>query len=202
MDGLIGWLSQLPLGALYLILATVAAVENVFPPLPADTVVVLGSWLAARGQGNVIAAFASTWIGNVAGASAMYFVARRHGAGWMHRRFPGLTGADSEARMKRWYARYGVAALFICRFIPGVRAVVPVFAGALRAPPVLSIGAMAVASAIWYGLISYLGFTAGSDWNAVLDVIRRYGRIAALAGVGILVVGIAVWFARRRRTRS
>ena len=40
-------LTQLPAPLLLLLLAVGAAVENVVPPLPADTVVVVGSFLAA-----------------------------------------------------------------------------------------------------------------------------------------------------------
>ena len=49
MSRLLDWLSSLPPTALYLVLAVTAAAENIFPPLPADTVVALGSWLSARG---------------------------------------------------------------------------------------------------------------------------------------------------------
>src|SRR5215218_9728493 len=120
--GLLDWLTQVPLGALYLLMALFAAVENVFPPVPADTVVALGSWLAARGQGSAFWAFVATWIGNVAGAGAMYFVGRRHGAGWIRKKFPKLADEKGEQRLRDLHGRYGAAALVFSRFVPGVRA--------------------------------------------------------------------------------
>ncbi|HET7187358.1 MAG TPA: hypothetical protein VFI52_04355, partial [Gemmatimonadaceae bacterium] len=74
------WLSGLPAVVLYLSLIVFAALENVFPPLPTDTVVAFGTWLAARGQGSALAAFLCTWLGNVAGAAAMYYVGHQHGS--------------------------------------------------------------------------------------------------------------------------
>ena len=68
-DGLIDWLTGIPPLALYLLMAVVAAVENVFPPIPADTVVALGSWLAARQQSSAVAVFLGVCLGNVAGAA-------------------------------------------------------------------------------------------------------------------------------------
>ena len=100
-------------------MALFAAVENVFPPVPADTVVALGSWLAARGQGSPLWAFLATWIGNVAGAGAMYSVGRRHGTAWMQRRFPALADEKSERRIRELHGKYGAASLFLSRFIPG-----------------------------------------------------------------------------------
>ena len=65
MGGILDWLESLPVGALYASLALVAAIENIFPPVPADTVVAFGSFLAARGHGTALGAFLATWVGNV-----------------------------------------------------------------------------------------------------------------------------------------
>src|SRR3954468_17295194 len=144
--GFVDWLSHIPLAALYLLMAAFAAVENVFPPVPADTVVALGSWLAARGDGSALWAFLATLIGNVAGAAAMYVVGRRHGAGWMRRRFPSLGSERNERRLRALHGKYGIAALVLSRFIPGVRALVPPFAGAMHLSPAPTILAIALAS--------------------------------------------------------
>ena len=197
--GLLDWLANVPLGVLYLLMALFAAVENVFPPVPADTVVAFGSWLAARGQGSPVWAFLATWIGNVAGAGAMYAVGRRHGTAWMHKRFPALADEKNERRLQELHGKYGAASLVLSRFIPGVRAVVPPFAGALRISPVTTMIAISLASAVWYGLVSYLAFRAGADWNALTARVSRLGRFTAL-GAAVIVAAVAtIWWLRRRR---
>jgi membrane protein DedA with SNARE-associated domain len=201
-SGFIAWLSHAPLALLYLIMAAFAAVENVFPPIPADTVVALGSWLAARGQGSPLWAFLATWIGNIAGATAMYFVGRRHGTAWLERRFPSIADEKSENRFRELHRKYGTASLFLSRFIPGVRALVPPFAGALRLPAVPSLASIALASGIWYGLVSYLAFRAGANWDALTARISSVGRWTALGAGIVLGVGVLVWWVQRRRTRS
>ena len=200
-SGLIAWLTSVPLGVLYLIMALFAAVENVFPPIPADTVVALGSWLAARGQGSPVWAFLSVWIGNIAGAAAMYFVGRRHGTAWIERRFPKIADEKSESRFRELHRKYGAASLFLSRFIPGVRALVPPFAGALRLPAMSSLVSIAVASGIWYGLVSYLAFRAGAaDWNALTGRISSVGRWIAVGAAVVLGIGALVWWLRQRRS--
>lgn len=199
MQSLLDWLTSLPLGALYLALAAVAATENIFPPVPADTVVALGSFLAARGQGSVWTAFLATWIGNVGGAMVMYAVGRRYGAQRLDRRLLGDKGPGAERRLHRLYGKYGVAALFASRFIPGVRAIVPPFAGALRVPPLHAALAIAGASAIWYGTVSYLGFTLGGNWQRVQRLIMDYGRALAIAAAIAVLLGLVLWRSRRRK---
>ena len=83
-----------------------------------------------------------------------------------------------------------------------VWALVPPFAGALHISPVGAIGAIALASAIWYGLISYLAFTAGSEWAQVTKLIGRSGTLAAIAAALLLGIGVVVWFVRRKRNKA
>ena len=197
--GLLDWLSHVPVGALYVLMAAFAAVENVFPPVPADTVVALGSWLAARGQGSAFWAFFATWVGNVAGAGAMYVVGRRHGAAWMHKRFPALGDAKNERRLRELHGKYGAVSLVLSRFIPGVRALVPPFAGALRISPITTMLSLSLASAVWYGMVSYVAFRAGADWGALMARITRYGRVTAIVAAVLVATGTLAWWLRRRR---
>jgi membrane protein DedA with SNARE-associated domain len=197
--GLLDWLSHVPLSVLYLLMAAFAAVENVFPPVPADTVVALGSWLAARGQGSAFWAFFATWVGNVAGAGAMYAVGRRHGTAWMHKRFPALADERNERRLRELHGKYGAISLVLSRFIPGVRALVPPFAGALRISPLTTMLSLSLASALWYGLVSYVAFRAGADWGTLLTRITRYGRFAAIGAAIVVAAGALGWWLRRRQ---
>jgi membrane protein DedA with SNARE-associated domain len=199
--GLLDWLASLPAVVLHLSLGILAAAENIFPPLPTDTVVAFGIWIAARGEANPFFAFLATWLGNSAGAAGMYVLGRRHGTRWMRRRFPRLVDEAAERRLRALYSRYGLLALVVSRFIPGLRAVVPPFAGALRIPAVGAVAAMAIASGIWYGVIAYLAYRAGSDWTALTQTISRSGRFAAVAAAVLVLAGLLAWLVHRRRTR-
>jgi len=199
VNSFFAWLNTVPIGTLYVALAIVAAIENVFPPIPADTVVALGSFLAARGRGSVIAVFLATWAGNVSSAMLMFWLGARYGSASLQRRLLGNKAPGAEQRLSRLYGRYGVMALFASRFIPGGRALVPPFAGALRVPPLQAGLAIGGASAIWYGTVSYLGFTVGGNLPRVAQVISEYGRILAAVAATLLVLGAVIWWTRSRR---
>jgi membrane protein DedA with SNARE-associated domain len=199
IERLLDWFAALPPALLYVALAVTAAAENVFPPLPADTVVAFGSFIAARGQASPVAAYLSTLTGNLAGAMLMYWVGWRYGSERIMRRLGGA-GAH-EARLQALYRRYGIGAIALSRFLPGVRAVVPPFAGALRVGAVRAGLAMAVASGIWYGAITYFAFTAGANFDALKARMAEGQRWLGVGAAAIALAVAAAWWLRRRRAR-
>ncbi len=200
MSGILEWLETLPVVALYASLALIAALENVFPPMPADSVVAFGSFLAARGHGTVLGAFLSTWAGNVAGAMAVYAVGRRFGAEWLEARMARRGGGDVQEKLERMYGKYGLVAIFMSRFLPGVRAVVPPFAGALRVPPVRAAAMIALASGIWYGAITLLAYRLGANWEQATKTLAGYQRWIAIGAGTAVALAVILWLVRRRRT--
>lgn len=199
MGGILDWLESLPVGALYASLALIAAIENIFPPVPADTVVAFGSFLAARGHGTALGAFLATWIGNVSGAMLMYSLGRRFGADWLEARVARRGGSEMTGRLEAMYGKYGLGAIFMSRFLPGIRAIVPPFAGALRIPPLRAGLMIAVASAIWYGTVTIVAYNLGENWEKAMATLGGYQRTAGIVVAVVALIGLAVWAVRRRR---
>lgn len=202
MESLFDWLVTLSPGTLYTVLAVTAAVENVFPPFPADVVVAFGSFMVAHGQrGSLLLVLLVTWLGNVTSAMLVYYLGRRYGAEPLEKRIGGRHAENWHARIQRLFERYGMPAIFVSRFVPGVRAIVPAFAGALRLS-VFRTGIMiATASAIWYGLITIVAYRVGSDWDQLSARITRYSTTGGIIGASILAVGIIAWLVARRRRK-
>jgi len=199
MTELLDWLGALPAPMLYLAIAAAAFAENVFPPLPADTAIALGAFVAARGDASALGAWGATMIGNLGGALLMYVLGQRLGAPWLARKLPMLGGPAAAERVRRQYARHGLWALSVSRFIPAVRAVVPPLAGALGVGLARAMLAMSLASALWYGLITWFAFTLGENVEALMAAVSRSQRVLAGVAVVIMVTALLVWWKRRRR---
>ena len=203
MESFLERLATLPAGTLYTVLVLTAAIENLIPPFPSDVVVAFGSFVVAQGnKGTMWGVFLATWSGNVAGAMIVYALGRRYGAERLERRLAGKHAESADAKIRRMFERYGMPAVFVSRFVPGVRAIVPAFAGALRLSVLWTMAMVATASAIWYGLITVVAFRVGSDWEQLKGTITRYGTTAAIIGGILLALGVIGWLIVRKRTTT
>jgi len=200
LDTLQGWIGTLPIGGLYALLGTIAFIEGIFPPLPADVVVALGSFLAARRGASFPLTAASIVVGSVAGAMVVYSVARRYGAVWLHERLKRAGIDNLEQRLEVMYSKYGMTALFVSRFLPGLRAITPPMAGATRIPPIRTALVLLLASAVWYGAISWIAFTVGDDWEQMQRIVRQFARrVGVVAAIAAGLIAIIVMIVLRRR---
>lgn len=195
-------MSQLPPVAVYAVLALLAAIENVIPPVPSDAAVALGAFLSNRGVTTPFGVFAVTWLANLAGATAVYFVARRYGrklfATSIGRR---LLAPRSLAVIEREYLRFGVAGIFVSRFLPGIRAVVPPFAGLVNLSPLRTLVPTGVASAIWYGGITLLGTVIGAEWGRINQIMLGVNRTLGIITLVLVAIALAWYFIKRRGRR-
>jgi membrane protein DedA with SNARE-associated domain len=199
LDPFLDWLAQLPAAPTYLVLMALSAVENVFPPVPADVAVALGAFLARRGEVSVVLLGVLCWLSNVASAAWMYSYARSHGAvffrdGWGRKVMP----PEVLSALQHAYDRWGVAGIFVSRFLPGVRAGVTPFAGVVGLPPVRALLPAALASGIWYVFLILAGSTLAQNWDAAKELVADANRILALAAVAFAGL-LAFWIWRRTR---
>ena len=146
--------------------------------------------------------FLVTWVSNLIGAAGVYFVARRYG----RRLFASPTGRRllaprSLAIIEREYLRFGIVGIFISRFLPGIRAVVPPFAGLVGLGAVRTLAPMGLASAIWYGGLTILGALIGSEWERISALIASVNRTLFIATLVLAAAG-GIWYLLRRRQRG
>lgn len=195
-------LHHLPGPAVYLVLGALAAVENVFPPVPADTAVALGAALSVGGNVTAWGVFLVTWSANVASATLVYAAARTVGRkffrGPLGRR---LLRREALARLERLYDRHGTWAIFVSRFVPGVRAVVPAFAGVANLDAPRALLPVFAASGLWYGALTFVAATFVRNVDAIGALLARFHRVALVAALVVAAAAAVGVVIVRRRTR-
>jgi membrane protein DedA with SNARE-associated domain len=195
INGLLG----LPPTTVYAVIGILAAVENVFPPMPADTAVAIGAFLSAGGPISANAVFFTTWIANVTSAFLVYGAGRTVGRQFFRGRLGRrLLNPSAMARLERIYHKYGMLGIFGSRFIPGIRAVVPVFAGVANLGS-LRVGIpLVVASGLWYGALTLVAAMVVREIDQIAGFIRGLSIIGVGMGVLLVLAAVAAWWVRRR----
>jgi len=192
------WLSGIPEVGLYLVMAGAAALKAFVPPLPADTVVFVSAVLVGQGTGTVWIALVLTSLSGAGGALLAYALFRRYGS-WLVR-LPGLRRLVRPGllrKMQRYHGRAGSFALFATRFIPGLRHVVPVFAGLVALPPRAVLLPIALATAIWYGTIVAFGGFTGHQLARGLAAEEPSWIALALGLLGVIGLFVTAMISRR-----
>ncbi|HEX2206730.1 MAG TPA: DedA family protein [Longimicrobium sp.] len=198
VDRLIAWMEGLPEALVYVVIGVMAGLENIFPPVPADVVALTGGFLAGRGVTDPILSFLVVWLCNVGTALLTYWVGRRYGTSFFRGRVGRMILQPGQmARLARLYQAHGGKVIFFSRYLPGFRAVVPVFAGTTGMTFPRAALPIALASGLWYGLIVYLGATAGRNWEKIRAAVESSGRWLGIAALVLfLVIGWYWWKTR------
>lgn len=199
-DSFLDWLAALPAPGIYSVLIVLSAVENVFPPVPADVAVALGAFLSQRGAISAPLLGLLCWMANTASSAGMYFLARAHGesffrSGWPRRLMP----PEVMRALEEAYRKHGVLGIFLSRFLPGIRAAVTPFAGVVGLPPARALVPAALASGIWYAFLVVAGSVLGRSWDAVKGLVNDANHVLGLVAVAACLAG-ALWLWRRTRT--
>lgn len=196
-DGLIeaaGWWSYL------LVFAVTAGETGAFIGLlvPGETIILLASAIAGRGDLNAVVLAAAVVAGGMAGDNLGYALGR-----WRARRPSPRAGrfrpGRRTARTQAFLMRHGGAAVFTGRFIGFVRTFLPFAAGASGMPYRRFFLYSTAASLAWGVGNVLLGYFAGT---AATELLHSVGLIAAAAlaapATAVLVV-VGILTRRRRR---
>lgn len=202
IESILEKLAELPVLLIYTFIGVGAAVENFVPPIPADTFVLLGAFLAAGGTGTAWVVFLVTWLSNIGSAAVVYVLANKYGQSFFKK--PVGKMLINERQMKQigtFYDKYGVPAIFMSRFFPTFRAMVPVFAGVTHVPFLKVFIPLSLASAAWYGFVVYIGVTAGNNWDALMKFFNKFSMILLIIA-GLLFVAFGWWWWKSRQHKD
>lgn len=180
-------------------IAVLSFFENWVPPLPADAAIALGAFISHGGTVSPIGVFLATWLPNVIGAMSVWAASRRYGRRFFASKLGHRLFSERALHfMELEYRRFGGLGLFIVRVLPGVRAVAAPFAGMADVSFIRALVPMAMASALWYGGLTFVGAWVGREWVQVRAWLLARGWPIGVAVLTLAVV-LAVFLWRRRR---
>ncbi|MFO0900211.1 MAG: DedA family protein [Pirellulales bacterium] len=183
----------------YLGIVLVLVLSGFGLPIPEEVPVVMAGILSANGTLDPRLAFAACIVGAIAGDCLMYGLGYKFGRSVImeHPRITGFLTPERERQIEATIMRHGVKALFLARFMVGVRSPVYLTAGILRVPfrrflLADTFCAIAVVS-VFFGLSFKFG-------DRITNLIRD-SQLWLTGLVAVIALGFSVWFLVRRRRK-
>lgn len=174
--GLLDWyLAKLTIGG-YPLIALLMAIESSVVPLPSELIIPPAAHLAYTHQarlgivGIVLAGTLGSWIG----ATLMYWAARLAGRPLLlnYGRYVLITPNKIQGA-ERWAGHYGSMGVFVSRLLPVVRHLIGIPAGIVRMDYRLYSLYTLAGSAVWCGVLCYVGIKMGQDQELMKGQAHR-----------------------------
>lgn len=166
--------------------------------LPADSLLFGAGLIVGSGRIDVSIVVLATvaWAGAFLGATLGYGLGRRFGRVWLSRRRR-VRSQRFVAFSERIFDRHGGFAMVMCRWFPGVRAIVPTLAGVGRMNLPIFLLINAFGAVLWAVGMVFLGYAASSvPW------VRAIGLWAMIVVILIAVGYVMVHATRARKLTS
>lgn len=174
----------------YPLIVLLMFVESTFLPLPSELIIPPAAHLAySKGNMSITGIIIAGALGSWLGATAMYWATRWAGRPLVlkYGKFF-LVSPEKIEKAERWAAAYGNFGIFASRLLPVVRHLIGIPAGIVRMNYVSFSFYTLLGSALWCGVLCWLGIKAGQDealMNGELHAIK-YWAIGILAVLGVV----------------
>jgi membrane protein DedA with SNARE-associated domain len=181
----------------YWAVAAALLLENAGLPVPGETMLLLASFLAysehhLRLPYIIMAGVCAATIGDNLG-----FLLGHYGGEPLLERYRKVPRVHRTlARAERLIQRYGSFAIFIARFIAGMRIIAGPLAGVLHMPWRKFVVFNFLGAAVWVTVISSVGYFFGRHWEELARIMRGVNAAVLLAAVLLIVF---FWWRQRRK---
>lgn len=179
------------------------SIENIFPPIPSEVILTFGGFMSTFSKMHPLGVIFASTIGSVVGAIILYFLGFVLGTQRIEALFDSRIGRilhlkKSDVRMaEKWFQRHGNKAVFFCRFVPIVRSLISIPAGLAKMKWSSFIVLTTIGSAIWNGILIYLGRLAGEAWEKIASYVDFYSMIVIIVFAVLFLVGVAIFIKKR-----
>lgn len=202
LETIITFLSQLPWGwvLIFAFLSTLA--ENLFPPVPGDSILVFMGTLIGIQSHSFLQILALSIFGSTLGFVVMYILGKKFEIYFIENNKFKFISRDSIKKVELWFEKYGYWLIVANRFLSGTRAVISFFAGMSRLDFKKTILLSAISSTLWNLILLYFGYSFGENWQVIDNYISIYGKIIFPIVILIILIAITYQFYFKKKLKS
>ena len=179
------------------------AIENVFPPIPSEVILLFGGFMTTYTELNVIGMIFFATLGSLIGAIVLYYIGKILNKERLKKIVSGKVGKilrlknEDIEKADHWFDTKGNKTVFFCRFIPIVRSLISIPAGMSEMPMLKFLIYTTFGSLIWNTVLVVIGNRVGENWTSILDILDKYSHIVLVLLIIIAIVCIYLFYSKK-----
>ena len=187
----------------YLGVFLLIAIENIFPPIPSEVVLLFGGFMTTYTGLNVVTMIIAATLGSLVGAIVLYYIGKIFNKERLKKIVSGKVGkilrlkAEDIEKADKWFDEKGNKTVFFCRFIPIVRSLISIPAGMSEMPMGKFLIYTIAGSTIWNTVLLVMGSIVGENWENMLNIFDQYSHITLIVLVIIFIVACVIFYNKK-----
>lgn len=192
----------------YLGVFLLIAIENIFPPIPSEVILVFGGFMTTYTTLNIPIMILAATLGSLVGAIVLYYIGKIFNKERLKKIISGKIGkvlrlkASDIEKADKWFDTKGNKTVFFCRFIPIVRSLISIPAGMSEMPMQKFLIYTILGSLIWNTVLIVVGSIVGDKWETIVGYLDNFSNIILIILVIIFVVAMYYWFVIRKKKQN
>lgn len=184
------------------------AIENIFPPIPSELILVFGGFMTTHTSLNIPFMVIAATLGSLVGAIVLYYVGKIFNKERLKRIISGKIGkvlrlkASDIEKADKWFDTKGNKTVFFCRFIPIVRSLISIPAGMSEMDFKKFLLYTIFGSLIWNTVLIIVGSIVGDKWETIVGYLDNFSNIILIILIIIFVLALYYWFVVRKKKQN
>ncbi|MCM2532579.1 DedA family protein [Neobacillus pocheonensis] len=162
--------------------------ESACIPIPSEVIMPFGGYLVLTGHLNILGVILIGTVGNILGSLIAYAIGYWGGKRFINRfgKYVFLSKKHLDSAEK-WFDKRGEITVFVSRILPAIRTFISLPAGVARMNLVKFLTYTAIGSLIWSGILTYVGYALGKNWQNIQNILHPITYLVAVIVLVILV---------------
>lgn len=189
----------------YLGIFLLIAIENIFPPIPSEVILLFGGFMTTYTKLNILGIVIASLLGSLSGAIMLYYIGKIFNKNRLKKIISGKVGkilrlknSDID-KADKWFDTKGQKTVFFCRFIPLIRSLISIPAGMSEMHMSKFLVYTTIGSLIWNTVLIVIGSIVGNNWTSILSVLDTYSKIVVIVMAIVVILFVVLFYKKRLR---
>lgn len=192
----------------YLGVFLLIAIENVFPPIPSEVILLFGGFMTTFSDMNIVGVIIASTLGSVLGAIILYYIGKILNKDRLKKIITSKPGKilrlkpEDIDKADEWFDTKGNKTVFFCRFVPIIRSLISIPAGMSEMPMKKFLLYTAAGSLIWNAALTIAGSIVGENWTSIVDIMDQYSHIILVLLIILFIIAVIIFYKKRKKNNA